>query len=287
MKYAYYPGCSLHSTAKGYDISMKAVCKNLDIELWEIPDWVCCGASSAHSFDHLLGLAVPAKSLVPAEKEGLDVVAPCAACWQRLVWVNHEINNGHPGMKEKISKAIGEEINGTSKILTIIEAVKNAGLEKIAQTVKKPLKGLKVASYYGCYYVKPPKVAHVDNCENPHLLDDIMAAVGAEPVEWSHKTECCGASLNFVDLDTTYAMSKRVVDAAVKSGADIIVTACPLCEMNLDMHQGHINKKFGTNYNIPVAYFTQLMAYAMGISPQDSGMGKNYVPYDKALAKIG
>ncbi|ADG82803.1 CoB--CoM heterodisulfide reductase [Thermincola ferriacetica] len=286
MKYAYYPGCSLHSTAKGFDMSVKAVCKALDIELWEIPDWACCGASSAHSFGHLLGLAVPAKTLVPAEKEGLDVVAPCAACWQRLIWVNHEINTS-PEMREKINKAIGAELKGTSKVLTVFEAFANQGMEKIAEKVKKPLKGLKVASYYGCYYVKPPKVAHVDDAENPHIMDDIVAALGAEPVDWPFKTECCGASLSFVDLETTNKMSGKVVEMAVKSGADIIVTACPVCQLNLDMQQTHINKVLGTNFNMPVAYISQLMGYAMGFSDQDLGMNKNYTAYQAALAKIG
>lgn len=285
MKYAYYPGCSLHGPAKGFDTSVKTVCKNLDIELWEIPDWNCCGASSAHSFGHLLGLAIPAKTLVPAEQEGLDVVAPCAACWQRLVWVNHEVTT-NPKMRDKINQAIGAELTGSSKILSIMEAIGSAGVEKIAQAVKKPLKGLKIASYYGCYYVKPPKIAHVDDPESPQMIDKIMAAVGAEPVEWPYKTECCGASLGFVQFDTTLAMSKKVLEYAVKSGADMIVTACPLCQQNLDMQQSTINKKFGTNYNIPVAYFTQLMAYAMGSDAKEVGMNKNFTAYQSALTKI-
>jgi heterodisulfide reductase subunit B len=286
MKYAYYPGCSLHSTAVGFDLSVKAVSSKLGIELWEIPDWSCCGASSAHSLGHLLGLAVPAKTLLPAEKEGLDVIAPCAACWQRLVWVNHEVNT-NPKMKEKISQAIGAEIKGTSNILSVIDAFSNTGMDTIAKAVKKPLKGLKVASYYGCYYVKPPKIAHVDDAENPHRVDEIMATLGAEPVEWPFKTECCGASLGFIDFDTTLAMSRKVLDVAVKSGADIIATACPLCQLNLDMYQSKINKKFGTNYNIPIAYFTQLMAYSFGFSDKEIGMHKSYVPYEATLAKIG
>lgn len=286
MKYAYYPGCSLHGPAKQYDISVQAVCKNLGIELWEVPDWSCCGASSAHSFGHLLGLAIPAQTLVPAEKEGLDIVAPCAACWQRLVWVNHEVTT-NPEMRDKINQSIGAELTGSSKVLSIMEAIANAGVDKISQAVKRPLKGLKIASYYGCYYVKPPKVAHVDHPENPHMIDDIMTAVGAEAVDWPFKTECCGASLGFVDFNTTLAMSKKVVEYAVKSGADMVVTACPLCQQNLDMQQSTINKKFGTKYNIPVVYFTQIMAYAMGIDAKDVGMHKNFTAYESAIAKIG
>lgn len=286
MRYAYYPGCSLHSMEMAYDISVKSVCNYLGIDLWEIPDWLCCGASSAHSIDHLLGLAIPAKTLIPAEKEGLDVLAPCAACWQRLVWVNHEVNT-KPGMREKISKAIGAEIKGTSNILSIIDVLAAAGPEKIAQAVKKPLKGLKVASYYGCYYVKPPKVAHVDDPENPQLMDNIITALGAEAIYWPFKTECCGTSLVFQDKDTTFAMSKKVIDVAVKSGADMIVTACPMCQMNLDMRMAQINKKFGTNYNIPVLYITQLMAYAMGSTPQEVQIDKTFVEAQSVLSKIG
>lgn len=286
MKYAYYPGCSLHGPAKGYDLSVKAVCKHLDIDLWEVPDWACCGASSAHSFGHLLGLAIPAKTMIPAEKEGLDIVAPCAACWQRLVWVNHELTT-NAKMREKINQAIEAELTGSSKVLSIMEAVASAGMEKIAQAVKKPLTGLKIASYYGCYYVKPPKVAHVDDAESPKLIDNIMAAVGAEPVDWPYKTECCGASLGFVDFNTTLAMSGKVLDYAIKSGADMIVTACPLCQQNLDMQQSTINKKFGTNYKIPVTYFTQLMAYAFGMNDKEAAMHKNFTAYEAALAKLG
>ena len=286
MKYAYYPGCSLHGPAKQYDMSVKAVCQNLDIDLWEVPDWACCGASSAHSFGHLLGLAIPAKTLVPAEKEGLDIVAPCAACWQRLVWVNHEVNT-NPEMRDKINQAIEAELTGSSKVLSIMEAISNAGTDKIAQAVKRPLKGLKIAAYYGCYYVKPLKVAHVDHPENPQIIDDIMTAAGAEAVDWPFKTECCGASLGFVDFNTTLAMSKKVLEYAVKSGADVMVTACPLCQQNLDMQQATINKKFGTKYNIPVIYFTQLLAYAMGIDAKDVGMQKNFTAFQSALAKIG
>jgi len=278
VKYAYYPGCSLHGPAKQYNISVQTVCKNLGIELWEIPDWTCCGASSAHSFGHLLGLAIPANNLVHAEKEGLDIVAPCAACWQRLVWVNHEVTT-NPEMRDKINQAVEAKL--------IMEAIANVGEEKISQAVKRPLKGLKIASYYGCYYVKPPKIAHVDDPENPHIIDNIMTAVGAEAVDWSFKTECCGASLGFVDFNTTLAMSKKVVEYAFKSGADMMVTACPLCQQNLDMQQATINRKFGTNYNIPVVYFTQIMAYAMGIDAKDVGMHKNFTAFESALAKIG
>lgn len=286
MKYAYYPGCSLHGPAKQYDTSVKFVCQNLGIDLWEVPDWTCCGASSAHSFSHLLGLAIPASTLIPAEKEGLDIVVPCAACWQRLVWVNHEVTT-NPETRKKINQAIEYELTGSSKVLTIMEAIKNVSPEKISQTIKRSLKGLKIAAYYGCYYVKPPKVAHADHPERPRTIDDIMTMFGAEALDWPFKTECCGASLGFADFNTPLAMTQKVLEQAVKSGADMIVTACPLCHQNLDMQQSTVNKKFGTNYNIPVVYFTQMLSYAMGMDPKTVGMHKNFTAYESVISKLG
>lgn len=285
MKYAYYPGCSLHSSASEYNDSIKAVCNKLDIDLWEIPGWTCCGASSAHSVDHLLGLAIPARNLIEAEKEGLDVLAPCAACWQRLVRVNQEIKQS-PEMKEKISKAVGTEIKGTSKIVSMFEAVLATNLSNIAEKVTRPLKGLKIACYYGCYYLKPPKLTGLDNPENPHLLDDIMQTCGAETVNWPYKTECCGASLVFYDVNTVLGMSKRVLNVARNANVDAIVTACPLCQSNLDMRQGQINKHLGTDFNIPIFYFTELLAYAMGVSPKEFGIDKHCVDARNVLKKV-
>lgn len=286
MKYAYYPGCSLHATAKSFDMSVKQTCSRLGIDLWEIPDWACCGASTAHSLDHLLGLALPAKTLVPAEEKGLDILAPCAACWQRLVRSNYEVKN-NPEMREKINEAIGADLKGTSNVVSIMEAVYNTGLDKIEAMVTRPLEGLKIASYYGCYYVKTPKIAHIDDTENPHMIDDMMAALGAEIVDWPFRTECCGASLVFTDKDTTFRLTQKVLDMASKCGADLVVTACPICQMNLDMRQSQINKKFGAQLDLPVMYFTQIMAYAMGATPAEIGLSKNYVPTEKILQKIG
>lgn len=286
MKYAYYPGCSLHTVATEYDQSTKAVCETLGIELEEIPDWTCCGASSAHSTDHLLGLAIPARDLALAEKMGHDVVAPCAACFQRLKFAEYEIKN-NPKNKELISKAIEMDIQGTVQVFNTVDAIAAIGMDKIAEKVKKPLTGLKVACYYGCYLVKPPKICHVDDPENPHLMDDMMEAVGAKAVQWPYKTECCGGSLVFSNVDLCLKLSKDIIEYAMAAGADCIVSACPLCQPNLDMRQGQINKKFGTKINIPVFYFTELMGLAFGHKVNDLGLRKHFVDVEPALKIAG
>lgn len=286
MKYAYYPGCALHGTAAEYDKSTKAVCETLGIELEEIPDWNCCGASSAHSTDHLLGLAIPARNLALAEKQGLNVTAPCAACYQRLKFAEYEIKN-NPKNKEILAKAVEMDLNGNVEVLSTLEAIGAAGLEAIAAKVKKPLQGLKVASYYGCYLVKPPKICHVDDPENPQLMDDIIQAIGGEKVDWPYKTECCGGSLVFTNTDLCLKLGKDIIDYAMEAGADCIVTACPLCQPNLDMRQGQINKKYGTEINIPIFYFTELMGLAFGYKVSDLGLGKHFVDVEPALKIAG
>ena len=273
MKFAYYPGCSLHTGATEYEHSTQYVSKKLNVELEEIPDWNCCGASSAHSVGHLYGIAVSARNLAIAEQQGLDVVVPCAACYQRLAAVNYEMKKD-PQVKEKLIKAIGRDYKGDTKVLSVLEVFSP---EEIAKKIQKPLKDLKVASYYGCFYVKPPKLAHVDDTENPMSMDKIMEAAGATVVDWAFKTECCGNSLAFHNKDVVLKASKGILEMAIEAGADCIVTACPLCHMNLDMRQSQINKKYNSNLNIPIFYFTELLSLAMGASPSEIEVDKHFV----------
>lgn len=284
MKYAYYPGCALHGGAKVYNDSTLAVAENLGIELQEIPNWNCCGASSAHSISHLLSLAIPGDTLVQAEEMGLDVVAPCAACYSRLRFAEHELKNNQE-IKGQVEEIMDRKYQGTSTVLSTLEAIASVGADEIAKHVTKPLKGLKVASYYGCLNVKPPKVCHVDDPENPMIMDNIVKALGAEAVDWPFKTECCGGSQILQNKDAALKLCKDIIDVALNAEADIIVAACPLCQPNLDNREFQINKKFGTSYNVPVLYFTELMALAMGI-PVDNWLKTHFVSPDQAFKKI-
>lgn len=278
MKLAYYPGCSLHSSSKEYSDSFVAVCKKLGIELEEIPDWVCCGASSAHSVSHLLSLALPAHTLVQAEKMGLDVVAPCAACYQRTKFAEYEMLH-NPEMKAKIEQVLEMKYEGKSRILSVLEVLSMIEEDKIKAAVTRPLTGVKVACYYGCVYVRPPHICNVDDPENPTKMDRIVAALGGEPVDWPYKTECCGASHIFTIKDACLKLGRDILQVAKDAGADIIAVACPLCHVNLDMRQTQINKKFGTSFNIPVVYITELMADAMGIDTSDM-FRRHFVPVE-------
>ncbi|MDN5293710.1 MAG: heterodisulfide reductase subunit [Eubacteriales bacterium] len=278
MKLAYYPGCSLHSSSKGYSDSFVAVCKKLGIELEEIPDWVCCGASSAHSVSHLLSLALPAHTLVQAEKMGLDMVAPCAACYQRAKFAEYEMLN-NPEMKAKIEQVIEMEYKGKSRVLSVLEVLSMIEEDKIKAAVTRPLTGVKVACYYGCVLVRPPHICNVDDPENPTKMDRIVALLGGEPVDWPYKTECCGASHIFTMKDACLKLGRDILQVAKDAGADIIAVACPLCHVNLDMRQTQINKKFGTSFNIPVVYITELMADAMGIDTSDM-FRRHFVPVE-------
>ena len=190
LRFSYYPGCSLESTAKEYDQSMQAVAKILDIDLEELPDWSCCGASSGHCTNHQLSLALPARNLALAEKEGRELAVACAACFLRFKQTNHELR-ANDSLRQEIEKIIGMPYKGSVEVRHLLDIFsREVGLEEIKRKVKKPLKGLKLAAYYGCYLVRPPEITQFDDPENPTMMDEMLNALGAEAVDWYHKVEC-------------------------------------------------------------------------------------------------
>lgn len=285
MKYAYYPGCSLSSTGVEYDMSTKKVAKSLGIDLWEIPEWNCCGSSSAHLTDHLLALALPARNLAIAEEKGLDVAIPCAACYSRSKASEVAVKTS-PEMQETINEIIEREYTGKTQARALLDIfVNDLGLESINALVNKPLKGLKVVSYYGCLLVRPTKLGF-DDPEDPQSMDKLMEALGATPVDWAFKTECCGASHSISNSDVGLPMIEKILTAAKEAGADAIATACPLCMSNLDMRQGQVGAKYGQNYNLPVFYFTELMGIALGIKSEELGINKHFVEATEVIKKL-
>ena len=278
MKYAYFPGCSLHSTAKEYDLSTKEVAKALDIELIEIPEWVCCGATPAHLTMHLLSLALPVKNLIKAKAMGsYEVVTCCAACFNRLKVANHYMqkNDEH---RENVEKIVGQPYKGDVKVRHFLDVLVNVfGLKNLKGHLVNELKGLKVACYYGCLLTRPPEIIELDDLEDPHLIDDLMRTIGAEPVQWPYKTECCGASFSLTKTDIVLKLSSDILQMAHDEGAEAIVVACPLCQSNLDLRQAMINKKYKKNFNMPIFYFTQLVGLALGLDPKKLGLNKHIV----------
>lgn len=278
MKYAYYPGCSLHSTAREYEVSTKEMAAVLGIELVEIPGWICCGATPAHITMHLLSLALPVKNMLQAGELNLsEVVTCCAACFNRLKTANKFMRDD-AGHREKVNEIMGAEYNGDIKTRHFLDVVINDyGLPNLRRKVRRELNGLKAACYYGCLLVRPPEVTELEDAEEPHLMDDLMAAIGASPVDWPSGTECCGASLSFTETDIALKLSGDIIQMAQDSGAQVIVVACPMCQSNLDLRQAMINKKYKREFNLPVVYFTQLVALALGIETERLGFKKHMV----------
>ena len=270
MKYAYYPGCSLHATGKEYDESTRAALRALDVELDEIDDWNCCGASSGHSLDAKAAVVLPARNIALAQKMNLDVLAPCAACFNRLKAAESVLKTGN-GQRREIEDAVGFKYAGTLQILNPIDLVVNKiGLQRVRATVKHPLNDLRVVSYYGCLLVRPPKVVQFDDPEHPILLDKLLAALGAEPIDWAYATVCCGGSLSLTRAKIVSQLVDDLVAHARAVGAHALVTACPLCQTNLEMRQTDKNK-------LPIIYFTELMGLAFGLKESAAWWGMHLI----------
>lgn len=278
MKYVYYPGCSLHSTAKEYDLSTREVARALGIELVEIPDWVCCGATPAHVTMDLLSVALPVRNLILARKMGsYEVVTCCAACFNRLKVANSFMENKNEYGK-KVEEITGEPYKGEVKVRHFLDVLVNVfGLKNLREKVTRPLEGLKVACYYGCLLTRPKDITGLDDLEEPHLMDDLMTTIGAGAVKWPYKTECCGASFSMTKTDISLKLSCDILQMAEDEGAQAIVVACPLCQSNLDLRQAAINKKYNKNFNMPVLYFTELLGLALGIEAKKLGFDKHIV----------
>jgi len=281
---AYYPGCSLESTATEYDHTFRAVCEALGIELVEPHGWICCGSTPAHTTDPALAGYYALVNLSLVERMGLEeVVAPCLGCYQRFRAGAYEMERD-PGLADQVAERTGYRYQGTVEARHAVETfLEYAGLDAIRQRVQKPLKGLKVASYYGCATTRPPRYTGVESPENPTCMDEIVEALGAEPVDWSGKTDCCGSSLGITQTPVALELSAKILRSARAYGADLIVTACPLCQVNIEGRQ----KQMGLDFEIPVLYITQLMVLAFGLGEKAAELNKNMVDPRPLLREKG
>jgi heterodisulfide reductase subunit B len=257
--YSYFPGCTSHSTTVEYDHSTKAVLKTLGVELVEIEDWNCCGAAAVHSMNKFLSLCLPARNIAMAQRRDLELVVPCAGCFNMLKRTEHALKTD-PEMRREVESTVGFTYREDLKIRALIDMVVNGiGFGRIEERVQKPLTGLKVAPYYGCALVRHPKVTQLDEPENPQYLDTLMSSLGANPVEWSFKTDCCGADLALTHGDVVVKLVNRIVGMAKEAGAECLVCSCGLCQINLEMRQD------AAALGLPVFYFTELMGIAFGL----------------------
>jgi heterodisulfide reductase subunit B len=287
MRYLFYPGCSLEATAQEYQMSTRAVMGQLDVELDEIEDWTCCGASAADTASPLLSLVLPARNLALAEKADGDrqLVASCSACYVNLSKVGERVRQ-EPVWLDRINQALSVEgltYAGKIQVRHLLDVLANdVGPEAIAAKVVRPLTGLRVAPYYGCQTVRP--YSPFDEPFLPESMDGIVAALDAQVHPNPMKAACCGGTLMTTKREVGVKLVSDLIQAV--EGADCIVTVCPLCQMNLESYQGLVSKKLDQPIDMPVLYLTQLLGLAFGLPEDELGLKHNIVPLKSLSAKL-
>jgi heterodisulfide reductase subunit B len=286
MRYAYYPGCSVVGTARAYEESLRVVLDRLSTGLDELDDWNCCGTSAAHSVDPDASVALGARNLALAERTApgdgpVDLVTPCAGCFRALLSAQASMENDG-GIAPRVDHAletIGLHYERRVHVRHVLDLLANEiGIERVQEAVTRPLQGLRLACYYGCLLVRPNST--FDDQRDPTTMDRLMSAIGAEPIEWPMKTRCCGGSCYGADPFSgptpqgALSLSHAILREAKRRGADAVVTACPLCQFNLEAFQEQMTREFGTQLDLTVGYFTQFLGLAFGIDEERLGIGR-------------
>ena len=277
MQFGYYPGCALHGSSNDYEKSVQACLKVLGVKLQELDDWICCGATAAHSLNHLLSLALPARNLGIAERDGLkDVLAPCPMCSMELLKARHAIHEDG-ALRKQISDIVELKVEGTTDVINLIQLFQKVGVDYIKEAVKRPIEHISAACYYGCLLTRPPKTVQFDDCEQPHSMEDVLDALGAKTVRWNYATECCGAGMTMANERAVLDLSNKILGNAAAHGANCVVVACPMCHVNLDMKQLDIDRAYGSEHNLMVYYLSDLVGLALGLSEKDLGIDKHFI----------
>jgi len=274
MKIGFYPGCSMKGGAREYQESVMALAKVFDIELVEIPDWNCCGATAAHNISKELSLSLPARIMALAEKEGItDILVPCAACYNRLSVTRHELAED-PSLCSKIASIINLKYEGTTQILNIIQFIDKFIADKLEEKIVKPF-NYNSACYYGCLLVRPHSILNFDRVEDPQSMDVLVKKAGGNAIDWAFKTECCGAGMSVSRTDTVARLSGEILKDAADRNAEVIVVACPMCHSNLDMRRPEINEYLHEKITMPVLYISQVLGLAVGLDAKTLGLNRH------------
>jgi heterodisulfide reductase subunit B len=281
---AYYPGCSLHSTASELSVSVKSVFHELDIDLVEPKGWLCCGSTPAHATDHVLSTTMAMRNLALIERAGFEeTMVACLGCYSRFQWALHDIGE-EPELRAEVQDRLGYTYRDKLDVRYLVDVLaESVGLTALSQKVVTPLKGLKVVCYYGCVYTRPPKVTRAQQVEYPMIMDDIVDTLGAETLDWSYKTECCGATLSMTETDLALELTGKILENARAVGAEAVVVSCPLCHMNLDARQSQLD----LDHHIPILYITQVLGLSFGLPSKALGLGKNMVSPSELLEEKG
>ena len=282
--YSYFPGCSLEKMALSYNQSALQTTKAVGVELQELEDWNCCGATSYFHVDELLAYTMVSRNLAMAEKAGHDLVAPCSACYKNAYFTNAYLKEDED-LADHINYALEQDdlkFSGDIQVKHLMEVfAEDVGYEALKETVSHPLKGLRVAPYYGCQIVRPKK--DDEDVENPRFFEDLMTSIGADPVDFAYRLRCCGGSLLITSRDAAFRLILELLQNVEQSEADVIATGCPLCQTNLECYQRQINQEYGTNFKIPVLYFTQLIGLSLGIPTKKLGIGSEFVNAERIV----
>ena len=295
MKIPYFPGCTLKTTAKNFEISAIASAKKIGIDFIELDRWNCCGVVSSLTSDDLMKHLAPVRNFLRVQEMNKQeivenenrMVTLCSMCYNTLSLSNKRMKENADDLQKVNDFMHREEENyeGNVDVVHFLSILKEYGFDKLAKKVTKPLKNLKVASYYGCTLLRPKSVG-IDDAEDPTILENFIEALGAEAVDWDAKSRCCGSYHTVNNIDIVYRLVQGIIDDAKKNGADAIITSCPLCAFNLDVRQSEIKEKNSDYQTIPIYYFTQLMGLSLGIDKQDMGLEFNKIDPEKLLKKL-
>lgn len=274
MRVGYYPGCSLHATSREFDESLRAISGRLDVELVDIDDWSCCGASSAHATNHLLSVALPARNLALAEAQGHEqVMAPCAACFNRLASARHQIENDSK-LAGKVAAVLERPFKNGVAVRNVVDVLREQ-LATLKANVTRPLAGLKVACYYGCLLVRPAEICSFDDPEAPVSMEEVVKATGAEPISWNSRLVCCGGSFSISRTASVVRLGREIIEDARRAKAMAIVVACPMCHSNLDFRQSAMEMR--GEPPMPILFLSELVGLALGIDPAVLGLDRHFV----------
>jgi len=278
MKYGYYPGCSLKGISSEYDASIRSLFQRLNVDMEELPLWMCCGTLAAPSTSLLLGLATPLWNIAQAAQAGYEqIITPCSACLYHFKSAQHRLQLD-PDLRPEVETVIGLPLNGQTKVVHPLQVLSAPEFEAIVQkAIVQNLSGLKAVCYYGCHISRPAQVMQFDDPENPQSMDRLLRWAGVQVLDWSGKMDCCGANFSLIKPEVIIGLGRRIFDAAQAAGAEAIVVACPMCHANLDTREKEIEARFNVHYGMPVLYFSQVVGLAMGVPESELGFRRHLV----------
>lgn len=277
MRLGYYPGCALHGSSDDYEQSVQACLRLLEVQLDELDDWICCGATAAHSISHTLSVALPARNLAIAERDGLaELLAPCPMCSMEFCKSRKELL-ADEGLRSQVSDIVELPIRGTTEVLNLIQVFQRIGVDTIRARVTRELGEFRPACYYGCLLTRPRTVVEFDDPERPTSMETVVGALGAAPVAWTMATECCGAGMTMAAPETVVALASRILSDARAHGANCVVVACPMCHVNLDLKQAEVARTTGVRHDLPVYYLSDLVGLALGLDEHALGVDRHLV----------